>query len=66
MDFRSHKMAKGGFTGMYNFRKTRSENAIKSKYASVVKTTDDLVREEQEQEQEMSEESEEEVKVNKP
>lgn len=62
MDFRSHKMAKGGWTGMYNFRKIHSESAQKSKYPTVVKTKEDLEREEQEQSEAM-EESEEEVQV---
>jgi len=35
-------MAKGGFTAMHNFRKIHSENAKKSKYASIVKTIEDL------------------------
>lgn len=63
MDFRSHKMAKGGTTGMYNFRKVHSKNAKRSKYEAIVKTTEDLERERLEKEQEMEdmdEESEEE------
>lgn len=47
MDFRSHKMAKGGWTGMHNFRKIHSEKSKKSKYASVVKTEEDLEKDEQ-------------------
>ena len=46
MDFRSHKMAKGGWTGMYNFRKMHSETAKRSKYESIVKTREELDREE--------------------
>lgn len=64
-DFRSHKMAKGGWTGMYNFRKIHSENAHKSKYPTVVKTKEDLEKEEIEQEhnQDMEDEESEEEKV---
>ncbi|CDW87144.1 UNKNOWN [Stylonychia lemnae] len=63
MDFRSHKMAKGGWTGVNNFRKIHSENAIKSKYESVVKTNEDLERDAQNKEQQMESDSEEEVQV---
>jgi hypothetical protein len=42
MDFRSHRMALGGFTAVNNFRKIHSENAKKSKYESVVKTSEQL------------------------
>jgi len=42
MDFRSHKMAKGGWTGVNNFRKIHSKNAIKSKFESIVKTNEML------------------------
>jgi hypothetical protein len=51
MDFRSHKMARGGWTGVHNFRKIHSKTATKSKYESIVKTTEDLERDEQNQEQ---------------
>ena len=48
---------------MYNFRKIHSENAQKSKYASVVKTTEELAREADEAKNhvEMEEDSEEEA-----
>eukprot|EP00347_Sterkiella_histriomuscorum_P023071 403336062 len=62
MDFRSHKMAKGGWTGMYNFRKMHSATAKRSKYESIVKTQEELDREEIEREnhQDMEDESSEE------
>jgi hypothetical protein len=47
-------MAMGGLTAVNNFRKIHSENAKKSKYASIVKTAEEL------EEVSMSEESEEE------
>lgn len=58
-------MAKGGWTGMYNFRKIHSENALKSKYPTVVKTMEDLEKEELEQEhnQDMEDEESEEEKM---
>jgi len=45
MDFRSHKMAKGGYGTVHTFRKINSEKARKSDYISVVKTKEDLERE---------------------
>jgi hypothetical protein len=68
MDFRSHKMAKGGWTGVNNFRKIYSENSKKSKYASIVKTKEELELEEQDKlhnvdMQDDSDESEEEQEV---
>ena len=57
MDFRSHRMALGGFTAMNNFRKIRSENAKKSKYESIVKTKEDLEREALLQDNQMDESS---------
>jgi hypothetical protein len=38
-------MATGGLTGMYNFRKIYSEKAEKSPYAAIVKTKEELERE---------------------
>jgi len=62
MDFRSHKIEKGGYTGVHNFRKK------KAKYETVVKTIEELEREERVKEEEkklepvpMEEESDEEV-----
>lgn len=64
MDFRSHRLAKGGWTAVNNFRKIHSETAKKSKYASVVKTAEDIEREANQTEQAMDEDSsEEEVQV---
>lgn len=40
MDFRSHKMAKGGYAATNVFRKHLSETAQKSKYVGVVKTAE--------------------------
>ena len=41
LDFRSHKMAAAGFASRRTFRKMLSDKTIKSKYAAVVKTTED-------------------------
>ncbi len=61
MDFRSHKMALGGYTAMNNFRKIHSATAKQSKYATIVKTVEDLEREAQEEQNRMDDvESEEE------
>ena len=46
MDFRSHKMAKGGLACVNTFRKANSVNAIKSKYTSVVRTAEQIADEE--------------------
>jgi hypothetical protein len=46
LDFRSHKMAKGGYAATNTFRKHLSEKTTKSKYTSVVKTREELDKEE--------------------
>lgn len=48
MDFRSHKMEKGGYAATNTFRKHLSDKTIKSPYVSVVKTAEDLQREAEE------------------
>ena len=67
-DFRSHRMATGGRTAVHNFRKIHSEASKKSKYASVVKTTEELVDEEASMtgENEQSEQEEAQVAQSKP
>lgn len=42
LDFRSHKMAKGGYAATNVFRKHLSEKSIKSKYTSVVRTAEEI------------------------
>jgi hypothetical protein len=42
LDFRSHKMAASGFASKGNFRKIMSDRAVKSKYADVIKTREEL------------------------
>jgi len=64
-DFRSHRMAQGGRTGMYNFRKMYSETAEKSEYTSIVKTREELDREAAQEDMEEDSESEEEVEQQK-
>lgn len=56
-------MAKGGLTGMYNFRKIHSKTAIISKYTSIVKTAEDLENEKLNKVEHMESESDEEVQV---
>jgi len=46
LDFRSHKMANGGYAATNTFRKHRSATSTKSKYTSVVKTREELDLEE--------------------
>ncbi len=58
MDFRSHRMAKGGWTAVNTFRKIHSENAKQSKYISVVKTAEELEAEARNAEARMEEDSE--------
>ena len=53
-------MAMGGRTAVHNFRKIHSENSKKSKYASVVKTAEEIEAEKLNNEASMNEESEEE------
>ena len=66
MDFRSHKMARGGTTGTRNFRKINSKNATKSKYEHTVRTAEEIAiaegkttdsEEEQEADMEMDQEA---------
>jgi hypothetical protein len=45
LDFRSHKMAKGGYAATNVFRKHLSDKSIKSKYTSIVKTAEELAAE---------------------
>ena len=58
-------MAKGGWTGMHNFRKIHSDKAIKSKYASIVKTKEDLEKEDQDNENQMQDDSSDEEEAPK-
>lgn len=46
-DFRSHKMANGGYAAMHTFRKAKSENSIKTKYPTIVRTREEIDAEEQ-------------------
>ena len=64
MDFRSHKMAKGGLAACNTFRKHISVNAEKTKYPTIVRTAEEIENEPQEQDNEMyiDQESEEEQK----
>ena len=45
LDYRSHKMAGDGFASIGNFRKSMSRNSKKSKYETIVKTTEDMLAE---------------------
>ena len=42
MDFRSHKMPKGGYAAIGVFRKHLSENSIKTKYPTIVRTAEEI------------------------
>ena len=42
LDFRSHKMARGGYAATNVFRKHLSENTIKTKYPTVVITREQM------------------------
>ena len=42
LDFRSHKMPKGGYAAIGTFRKHLSENTIKTKYPTIVRTAQDI------------------------
>ena len=46
LDFRVHKMKYGGRTAVNTFRKVNSENAKKSKYATIVRTAAQIEAEE--------------------
>ncbi len=46
MDFRSHKMPKGGYAAIGTFRKHLSENSIKTKYPTIVRTAEEIEEEE--------------------
>lgn len=41
-DFRSHKLAQGGYAARNTFRKTYKEGSKKSKYETIVKTQEEL------------------------
>ncbi len=47
-DFRSHKMVNGGLAAIGVFRKHRSENAVKTKYPTIVRTAEEIEAEEAE------------------
>lgn len=53
MDFRSHKMERGGYAATNTFRKHLSDKTIKSPYVSIVKTAEDLAAEAEEAAQKM-------------
>ena len=55
-DFRVHKMENGGLTAVGVFRKHLSANATHSKYVPIVKSREDLEREEAEAKLEVEEE----------
>lgn len=64
MDFRSHKMANGGLAAINTFRKLHSENAKKSKYASIVRTAEEIEAEaKRPKDQDMQESSSDEEEV---
>ena len=45
MDFRSHKLAEGGYAAVNSFRKTRGDNKPKQKYEHTVRTTEEILLE---------------------
>lgn len=45
-DFRSHKIAMGGYTKSFNFRKSNQANAKKAKFPTVVRTIEEIEEEE--------------------
>ena len=47
LDFRAHKMAGSGFASIGNFRKMMSANSIKSKYADIIVTKEQMDAEEE-------------------
>ena len=48
IDFRSHKMAMSGLASRHVFRKHLSDKTKKSKFPTIIKTVEDLEREEEE------------------
>ena len=42
MDFRSHKMPRGGYAAIGVFRKHLSEASIKTKYPTIVRTAEEI------------------------